>query len=190
MHAPYREVICAFCGKGFKTQLAARMHENQHHGQNRQGEMGKGEGSPADKGSRNNDYQCPVCRRDFDTKAQAQRHMLRIHSGAARSFICEQCGKGFKVKSDLQHHMKTHGEKSLPCNLCELKFRTLNSLKHHRMTHTGERPNVCPYCQHGFIQIGACKSHVLKVHGVEVPKGISMKKFTEGLSSKPKLDPS
>ena len=49
--------------------------------------------------------------------------MLRIHSNTSRSFICEQCGKGFKVKSDLQHHMKTHGEKSLPCNLCELKFR-------------------------------------------------------------------
>ena len=24
-----KEVICVFCGKGFKTQLAARMHENQ-----------------------------------------------------------------------------------------------------------------------------------------------------------------
>ena len=96
----------------------------QHHGQNRQsGEGGGGGGEGGGASKARVDYQCPVCRRDFDTKAQAQRHMLRIHSNASRSFICEQCGKGFKVKSDLQHHMKTHGEKSLPCNLCELKFR-------------------------------------------------------------------
>ena len=88
-----------FCGKGFKTQLAARMHENQHHGQNRQsggGEEG-GEGGGGGPSKAKVDYQCPVCRRDFDTKAQAQRHMHRIHSDAERSFICEQCGKGFKV---------------------------------------------------------------------------------------------
>ena len=58
------------------------------------------------------------------------------------------------------------------------------------MTHTMERPNVCPHCQYGFMLVGACTLHVLNMHSVEVPKGISMKKFTEGLSSKPKLDPS
>ena len=39
------------------------------------------------------------------------------------------------------------------------------------MTHTGEKNYVCPYCQHGFIQNGPFKKHVLSVHGVEIPKG-------------------
>ena len=97
---PPKEVICVFCGKGFKTQLAARMHENQHHGPS--GPSGEGGGGGPDGSKARNDYQCPVCRRDFDTKAQAQRHMLRIHSDNSRSFICEQCGKGFKVRRGIR----------------------------------------------------------------------------------------
>ena len=39
------------------------------------------------------------------------------------------------------------------------------------MTQTGEKNYVCPYCNHGLIQNGAFKKHVLGVHGVEIPKG-------------------
>ena len=111
--------------------------------------------------------------------------MFRIHSNAARACICDQCGKGFKTKEEVNTHMKTHGEKTVQCDLCELKFRNNSNLKKHRMRHTGERPNVCPYCQHGCIQIGDCKAHIRKVHGVVVPKGMSMKTFCESLSTNP-----
>ena len=39
------------------------------------------------------------------------------------------------------------------------------------MTHTGEKAYVCPFCQHGFIQGGPIRRHILQVHGMEVPKG-------------------
>ena len=39
------------------------------------------------------------------------------------------------------------------------------------MTHTGEKKYVCPYCNHGFIQNGPFKKHMLSMHGVEIPKG-------------------
>ena len=49
--------------------------------------------------------------------------MLRLHSDAPPSIMCELCGKGFKEKHSLKIHIKTHGEKTVPCDLCELKFR-------------------------------------------------------------------
>lgn len=49
--------------------------------------------------------------------------------------------------------------------------------------HTGEKPNVCPYCNHGFIQTGTCKQHIFKVHGIEVPKGMGMKQFIASIAT-------
>ena len=168
-----REVMCTYCGKGFATLYSAHKHEKQYHGGNQQGSRPKA------------DYQCPVCLKPLANKTQLRIHMVRLHSDAPPSIMCEQCGKGFKEKHSLKIHIKTHGEKTVPCDLCELKFRSVTKLKQHRMIHTGEKPNVCPYCQHAFIQLGVCKSHILKVHGIEVPKGMNMKTFVEGLGKGP-----
>ena len=120
-------------------------------------------------------------------KGNLKKHIL-LHSGL-RPFICDVCGNGYKDKTGLQLHMQTHGEKTIQCDLCEQRFKKRKTFENHRMIHTGERPNVCPYCQHGFIQVSACKQHIFKVHGVEVPKGVGMKKFVEGLQKNPHLDP-
>ena len=41
---------------------------------------------------------------------------------------------------------------------------------------------TCPYCEHGFSLSNPCKQHILKVHGVEVPKGMSIQQFRETVS--------
>ena len=33
----------------------------------------------------------------------------------------------------------------------------------------------------------ACKQHVFKVHGIEIPKGVGVKKFFDGLPKDPEL---
>ena len=43
--------------------------------------------------------------------------------------------------------------------------------RQHRMTHTGEKTYACPLCQRGFIQAGPFRRHVLKVHGIDIPRG-------------------
>ena len=166
-------MLCSYCGKGFDTILRAQRHEVTEHG--------KKDGREVNLKS----YQCTECGKKFRGKAQVKAHMMRIHSSAARSCICEQCGKGFKTESEVKTHMTTHGEKTKQCDLCELKFRNNKSLKQHRMRHTGEKPNVCPYCNHGCIQIGDCKNHILKVHDIVVPKGMSMKTFRDSLATNP-----
>ena len=160
-----KEVLCTVCGKGFPTVSSARIHEQRH--------------------GAKYDFQCPLCPKSFMDKGNLKKHIL-LHSGL-RSFICDVCGNGYKDRTGLKLHMATHGEKTIQCDLCEQRFKKRKTFENHRMIHTGERPNVCPYCQHGFIQISACKQHIFKVHGVEVPKGVGMKKFIEGLEKNPHL---
>ena len=136
------------------------------------------------EGPSQKELQCTECGKKFRLLARLNEHMLRLHS-SARPCICEQCGKAFKTERDVETHMKTHGEKTVQCDLCELKFRKKDNLRKHRMRHTGERPNVCPYCHHGFIQLGVCKSHIKKIHGIVVPKGMNMKTFCDSLSANP-----
>ena len=47
------------------------------------------------------------------------------------------------------------------------------------MTHTGEKAYICPLCQHGFIQAGPFRKHILKVHGIDPPKGKPLRPFIE-----------
>lgn len=46
--------------------------------------------------------------------------------------MCEFCQKSFKLKSNLQEHLRIHtGEKPYECDQCEYKFTSCGSLKHH-----------------------------------------------------------
>jgi uncharacterized C2H2 Zn-finger protein len=37
-------------------------------------------------------------------------------------------------------------------------------------THSGEKGFLCPICQKSFTQLGNCRAHCLKKHGVEIEK--------------------
>ncbi|CAL4066313.1 unnamed protein product, partial [Meganyctiphanes norvegica] len=50
------------------------------------------------------------------------------------------------------------------CPFCGKVFHQRYSFVNHYRTHTGLKPFVCPYCNHGFIQKGNLKTHILRHH--------------------------
>ena len=70
---------------------------------------------------------CPLCPERFRVRKQLQKHM-KIH----------------KVKSS--HSQKIHGPKVLPCNLCTSEFSKLKELIAHQVQHKNDKNKDIPSC--------------------------------------------
>ncbi|XP_022218550.2 zinc finger protein 226-like isoform X2 [Drosophila obscura] len=88
----------------------------------------------------------PVIKREGDL-AKKKRYRRAI-----RGFYCDQCGKWFQDKSNLNVHLTRHtGVKQFECEECGRKEFTMHLLSLHiRVKHKGELPYSCKYCGQRF----------------------------------------
>ena len=92
------------------------------------------------------DLVCFFCAKVFTRVATKKLHE-RIHIEPQGEFICETCGKVFKVQYKLDEHFKmTHLSGKFPCNECDQEFETKLYLKVHKETHKPIKQIACEVC--------------------------------------------
>lgn len=113
-------------------------------------------------------YNCKECGKSLHSPYTYVWHM-RIHTGE-RPFVCDLCGKRFRVSQGLVRHLReTHeGIKNFPCDLCGRMFSTKRNVEEHRRIHTNERPYVCDSCGKAFKQKASLFVHS-RVHNNSFP---------------------
>ncbi|XP_061476075.1 zinc finger and SCAN domain-containing protein 31-like isoform X2 [Rhineura floridana] len=97
----------------------------------------------------NDPYRCSDCGKGFRLKSSLRRHR-RSHTGET-PYTCLDCGRKFSWRSSLTTHQRTHvSEKQHKCMKCGKTFRWSQNLTRHQRIHTGEKPYRCSDCGRSF----------------------------------------
>lgn len=121
-------------------------------------------------------FNCNVCHRVLANKHSYDNHMQR-HNGCR--FVCEHCGKGFPVLTELQvHQVAVHGTGPyLQCRQCPYKAPRKFSLTEHERIHTGERPYTCEKCGLTFRRRFVWKKHLIYHNEKTIQCSLCPRKF-------------
>ncbi|KAL0266309.1 UNVERIFIED_CONTAM: hypothetical protein PYX00_008893 [Menopon gallinae] len=125
-------------------------------------------------------YTCDYCQKVYPSEGGWRYHIHTMHNENYQPFICDLCGKAFKVKKNLEghknsihYHLKHHlcdlcgrgfaskyalkvhkiwhnDEKNFPCDICGTKFRTRGKMNTHRSIHGGPKKFMCHVCSRDF----------------------------------------
>ncbi|XP_072117148.1 zinc finger protein 142 isoform X2 [Mobula birostris] len=153
IHQEEKKYLCPECGYKCKWINQLKYHMTKHTG-----------AKP---------YRCDQC--DYCTnRADALRTHKETRHKEARSFICEQCGKGFKTRFLLKTHLKKHSEeKPYVCTVCRRGFRWQAGLRHHYLTHTNEHPFFCRHCSYKAKQKFQVVKHIQRHHPLKATDDLS-----------------
>ncbi|XP_048003622.1 zinc finger protein 16-like [Leguminivora glycinivorella] len=121
-------------------------------------------------------FNCNICHRVLANKHSYEHHMQR-HNGCR--YVCEHCGKGFPVLTELQvHQVAVHGTGPyLQCRQCPYKAPRKFSLTEHERIHTGERPYTCEKCGLTFRRRFVWKKHLVYHNEKTIQCSLCPRKF-------------
>ena len=120
-------------------------------------------------------YSCESCDYRSFTAAVMEKHKLS-HSDQ-RAFLCPDCGRAYKIKSQLQEHMKSVHRKVSPedpspddegsplqvntCSICNKTFATAREVRYHKeRVHDKMKPWSCHQCGYAAFSHKTLRLHI------------------------------
>ncbi|XP_018403817.1 PREDICTED: zinc finger protein 62 homolog [Cyphomyrmex costatus] len=109
-------------------------------------------------------FECKICHVKYKSEDGLKRHYIRAHSDYESRYICEHCGRGYKLKIDLTHHMKrTHISDLQICRFCGKKVK---DVKGHEWRHQKRNREIkyeypCHLCRKKFHHRSRLDNHLM-----------------------------
>ena len=115
---------CETCDEVFPSLEQLSSHNIEHHGIT---------GDP-----------CPICGK-YLKRSSMRNHIEKVHKAeSARKYVCDECGKVYKTKTDLDTHYTKHtGDKQYVCQTCGKAFRFWSGLDDCQRRHNNEMRYRC-----------------------------------------------
>ncbi|CAB3401986.1 unnamed protein product [Caenorhabditis bovis] len=106
-------------------------------------------------------YTCVICSKAFANPEELQAHSDKIHDIFNKKFKCPKCGSLYKLKKNLDIHLRKHNERTEHnCNECHSVFRNHVELySHMAKSHMVTNDNMikCKYCQKDYLKSALSK---------------------------------
>lgn len=119
-------------------------------------------------GKLSSSHQCVICEKRFTNIIALRKHQQLAHdSQTSMPWVCGICKRGYRKRTDMDNHMKSHEPKGRPyeCNECWVRFPEFKQLAMHKFTvHELIKPHTCDECGKQFGTESALKTHI-KFHG-------------------------
>ncbi|KAL0124434.1 hypothetical protein PUN28_006340 [Cardiocondyla obscurior] len=109
-------------------------------------------------------FECEICHVKYKSEDGLKRHSIRIHSEHGPRFVCEHCGRNYKLKFDLTHHIKkTH---LLELQICRFCGKKVKDVKHHEWRHRKRNGEIkyeysCHLCRKKFQYRSRLDHHLI-----------------------------
>lgn len=111
-------------------------------------------------------FECNICRVKYKSEDSLKRHNMRTHSDYESKYICEHCGRSYKLKTDLTHHVKrSHASELQICRFCgkEVKNVKAHEWRHQKRDKETTYVHTCHLCRKKFLHRSRLDNH-LRLH--------------------------
>lgn len=162
---------CPFCEKHFNNAKQVEQHVKYAHRKPHQCDRCKRtcytpRALEAHKRIHRPDYffECEICNVKYKSEDGLKRHYIRAHSDYESRYVCEHCGRSYKLKIDLTHHMKrTHVSDLQICRFCGKKVK---DVKGHEWRHQKRNREIkyeypCHLCRKKFHHRSRLDNHLM-----------------------------
>ncbi|XP_043489563.1 zinc finger protein 675-like [Polistes fuscatus] len=140
-----KQYKCDMCKRSYNTQTALDVHKVIHRP----------------------DYffECMECHVKYKSEGGLKRHNIRAHDRNNPVFVCEQCGRSYKLKIDLTNHIKkAHPFELQICRYCGKEVRDVKGHEyiHQRKAHKKLYNFPCHLCPQKFCHRSRLDRHLLQ----------------------------
>jgi len=144
-HTSVKKFYCDVCGRGYNDSRHLREHKLGHT-------------NPLA-------YRCDLCPKGYERKQALEAHMHANHMEDTKWYACKICGYKTKMLTVMYSHRKRH-DKTIPCEDCGKKFSNKSELQDHSLAiHVKVKDVECRICGKFFASKRYMLKHIRRTHG-------------------------